>query len=215
MMKFIFFGAHPDDPETCAGGTIVRAVNSGIAVTCLYLTRGENGFAHLAEPQAAAIRTREAETACGILGCAPMFVGQIDGRCVITPESTVHVVNIIREMKPDAVFTHWPLDTHPDHRIAALLALHAWMALDRTFSVFFFEAMLGIQTLDFHPTHYVDISDCRETKLRACFAHTSQNIQPWYEEHHGSTELMRGKESDAKYAEAFVHLSQSQAIALP
>jgi hypothetical protein len=40
-LKIVVVGAHPDDPELSAGGTIARYTDLGHEVVCLYLTRGE------------------------------------------------------------------------------------------------------------------------------------------------------------------------------
>jgi hypothetical protein len=42
--KVIVAGAHPDDPESAAGGTAARYADLGHDVVCLYLTRGEAGL---------------------------------------------------------------------------------------------------------------------------------------------------------------------------
>ena len=39
--KILVFGAHPDDPETGAGGTICLLAKAGHDVACVYLTRGQ------------------------------------------------------------------------------------------------------------------------------------------------------------------------------
>src|SRR5262249_36533957 len=43
-LKVIVAGAHPDDPESAAGGTAARYADLGHDVVCLYLTRGEAGL---------------------------------------------------------------------------------------------------------------------------------------------------------------------------
>ena len=42
-LKIVVAGAHPDDPELGAGGTIARYADLGHEVVCLYLTRGQVG----------------------------------------------------------------------------------------------------------------------------------------------------------------------------
>ena len=43
--KILVIGAHPDDPETAAGGTICLLTDAGHEVVCVYLTKGEAGIA--------------------------------------------------------------------------------------------------------------------------------------------------------------------------
>ena len=66
----------------------------------------------------AALRTKEAETACKILNASPQFAGQIDGDSVLDKEWNEKMTKLIQAAKPDIVFTQWPLDTHPDHQVA-------------------------------------------------------------------------------------------------
>src|SRR5438045_5460179 len=78
-LKVVCVGAHPDDPESGCGGTLTMYAAQGHRVTIVYLTRGERGIPGKADADAAAIRTAEAEAACGIIGAKPVFAGQIDG----------------------------------------------------------------------------------------------------------------------------------------
>ncbi|MBO4803683.1 MAG: PIG-L family deacetylase, partial [Muribaculaceae bacterium] len=55
-LKVLAIGAHPDDPETCCGGTMCLLTEAGHEVVCVYLTRGEAGIAGMSHDEAAAIR---------------------------------------------------------------------------------------------------------------------------------------------------------------
>ncbi len=37
-LKVLAIGAHPDDPETCCGGTVCLLTEAGHEVVCVYLT---------------------------------------------------------------------------------------------------------------------------------------------------------------------------------
>ena len=54
--KLLVAGAHPDDPESIAGGTILRYTDAGHEVVCLYLTRGEAGIPGKTHAEAAAVQ---------------------------------------------------------------------------------------------------------------------------------------------------------------
>lgn len=122
-LHVVCVGAHPDDPESGCGGTLARYAAAGHRVTIVYLTRGEAGIPGKTHVEAAAIRTAEAEAACRILGAKPVFAGQIDGATEVTPERTRAFTAMLLDDRPDVVLTHWPIDTHPDHQAASLLAL--------------------------------------------------------------------------------------------
>ena len=52
--KILVFGAHPDDPETGAGGTICLLAQAGHDVTVVYLTRGQASSSFTSREVAAA-----------------------------------------------------------------------------------------------------------------------------------------------------------------
>src|SRR5881394_836154 len=78
-LKVICVGAHPDDPESGCGGTLLRYAEAGHSVAIVYLTRGERGIRDKSLAEAAKIRSAECEVACKIIGAKSIFFGQIDG----------------------------------------------------------------------------------------------------------------------------------------
>jgi LmbE family N-acetylglucosaminyl deacetylase len=214
-LKVVVFGAHPDDPESMAGGTAALFAAQGHEVVCLYLTRGEAGIAGKTHEQAAAIRTEEAKTACALLGARPRFLTQVDGAAEITPGRYAEVRRALEEEKPDALLAHWPVDTHRDHRIASVLAYDAWLSLGRRFDLWYGEVMTGEQTQQFVPTHRVDVSAAVGKKRAACYAHASQNPDEFWAAHE-RMQRFRGLEGGCAAAEAFaLHAQSPRAGALP
>jgi LmbE family N-acetylglucosaminyl deacetylase len=212
-LKVIVAGAHPDDPESAAGGTIARYADLGHEVVCLYLTRGEVGMKGKTPQESAAIRTAEAEKACAILKARPLFAGQIDGSTEVNAARYDEFAKLLGAEKPDVVFTHWPVDSHRDHRATSLLVYDAWLKAGKKFALFYFEVDAGAQTQLFRPTHYVDITDTEERKRKACYAHTDG--AQFYPRYHDLMNRFRGLECGRRYAEAFVHHHAGAAGALP
>ncbi len=212
-LKVIVAGAHPDDPESAAGGTIARYADLGHDVVCLYLTRGEAGMKGKAPKDTAAIRTAEAEKACAILKVRPLFAGQIDGGTEVNAARYDEFAKLLDSEKPDVVFTHWPVDSHRDHRVTSLLVYDAWLKAGQKFALFYFEVDAGAQTQLFRPTHYVDITETEERKRKACYAHTDG--PQFYPRYHDLMNRFRGLECGRKYAEAFVHHYAGAAGGLP
>jgi LmbE family N-acetylglucosaminyl deacetylase len=209
-LKVVCVGAHPDDPESGCGGTLAMYAAQGHQVTVIYLTRGERGIRGKSESEAAAIRTAEAEAACKLIGARPVFAGQIDGATEVTPARVDAVARLLDAETPDVVFTHWPIDTHLDHEIASLLTIRAYVARERRFPLYFFEVNAGSQTMGFLPAHYVDITQVREKKKAALFAHKSQDGEEIYRQHHEVMENFRGREAHVTAAEAFVLLPSAR-----
>lgn len=207
-LKVIVVGGHPDDPESGCGGTMALYASHGHEVVALYLTRGEAGIPGKSHDEAANIRTAESQRACQILKARALFAGQIDGATEINAARYKAFREILEAERPNLVFTHWPVDTHPDHRAASLLAYDAWLRSNRKFALYYFEVESGNQTQNFAPSHYVDITLTEGQKRAACMAHVSQNPEEFYAQH----DLMnrfRGMESGVKFAEGFIEHVQS------
>ena len=202
--KLLVAGAHPDDPESACGGLMASYADAGHEVVSLYLTRGEAGIRGKSHEEAARIRTAEAEESCGILGARPVFAGQIDGATEVNSTRYDELRRILEEEKPDTVITHWPIDTHRDHRVIALLVYDAWLHMKKSFERYYFEVEMGDQTQHFCPTVYVDITTVEARKRQACYAHKSQDAELGFYVLHDKMNRFRGQEAGVKLAEALI-----------
>ena len=207
--KALIIGAHPDDPETGCGGTMILLKQAGYEVVSVYMTKGEAGIQGKTHEESAAIRVEEATKASQVLGVRPLFMTQIDGNAEINKARYVEMREMIAAEKPDIVFTHWPIDSPPDHRVCSLLVYDAWRRLGYSFELYYFEVMAGLQTQLFQPTDYVDISAVADQKREACYCHVSQDMKSIYEDWHDQMERFRGLEFRCQCAEAFIHLRRS------
>ena len=207
--KALIIGAHPDDPETGCGGTMILLAKAGYEVVSVYMTKGERGIVGKSLQEAADIRVPEAKQACEILGARPVFMTQIDGDAQINQDRYIEMRELIAAESPDIVFTHWPIDGHPDHRVCSLLVYDAWRRLGYSFELYYFEVMSGTQSQLFHPTDWVNISEVAEQKESACYCHVSQDIVPLYKDWHLPMEKFRGLEFRCNRAEAFIHLRRT------
>ena len=208
--KALIIGAHPDDPETGCGGTMIRLKQAGYEVVAVYMTKGEAGISGKTHEEAAAIRVKEATKASEILGVRPVFMTQIDGNTEINKERYVEMRELIAAEKPDVVFTHWPIDSHADHRVCSTLVYDAWRRLGYSFELYYFEVMSGMQSQLFQPTDYVNISSVTKQKWEACYCHVSQDMKALYDDWHEPMERFRGLEFRCKAAEAFIHLQRDK-----
>jgi LmbE family N-acetylglucosaminyl deacetylase len=204
-LNIICVGAHPGDPEFGCGGTMAKYAGAGHRVSFLYLTRGEAYDSKIPYSEAAALRTKEAEISCGILNAKPLFAGQIDGNTILSKEKNDETAKFILSLNPDLVFTHWPLDSHPDHQVSGLLALTTWIKSSKKFELYFYEVNTGSETMSFTPTDYVDIGDVRDKKKAAMFAHKTQDPENVYNNFFKAMEEFRGLEAGVNAAEGFIH----------
>ena len=201
--KVLVIGAHPDDPETMCGGTILKLKAMGVEVVSVYLTSGEAGIRNKSHEESRTIRQAEARRACEVMGVRPIFMTQIDGNAEVNKERYAEMLALIKAEKPDMVITHWPIDSHRDHRVCAVLVYDAWRQSGYSFDLYYCEVMTGLQTQNFTPTLWVDITDHHNKKVEAYMCHQSQGMSE-VQEYHDTMERMRGMESQTHHAEAFI-----------
>jgi LmbE family N-acetylglucosaminyl deacetylase len=208
-LKVVVTGGHPGDPEYGCGGTIARYTALGHNVVLLYLNKGEW------PPRDAGVsRVAEAKRACEILNARPLFAGQVNSMAIVDASHYEKFRKHLEAERPDAVFTHWPIDNHADHRAISMLVYDAWIRMKKRFALYYYEVSNGEDTLQFFPTHYVDITATEPQKRRACYAHASQTPDRYYAlQSHVMT--MRGIESGHRHAEAYIRHVQSPDFALP
>jgi LmbE family N-acetylglucosaminyl deacetylase len=211
-LRVVVTGGHPGDPEYGCGGTIARYADLGHEVVLLYLNDGERpgrppGGVH-------GTRIAEAARACGILGARPLYAGQVDGEAVVDAAHYAAFRTVLEAERPDSVFTHWPIDNHADHRAISLLVYDAWLKMGRRFALYYYEVSNGEDTVQFSPTHYVDIAAVEPRKRRACYAHASQAPDRFYALQERVTRL-RGIERGVGHAEGYVRHVQSPDFSLP
>jgi N-acetylglucosamine malate deacetylase 1 len=201
-LKVIVAGGHPGDPEYGCGGTIARLTAMGHEVVLLYLNDNEWGGV------TAATRTTEARKACEILRARPVWAGQKTTFAIVDSAHYEQWGKLLDTENPDAVFTQWPIDCHIDHRATAMLTLGAWIDTKKKFCLYYYEVTNGEDTLQFSPTHYVNITETEPQKRAACYAHAHASPDVFYKTQ-DQVANFRGIESGYKKAEAFVHQVQS------
>lgn len=188
-LDVLAIGAHPDDIELSAGGTLINLVNAGRQVGIVDLTQGELGTRGTVE-----IRAREAADAAKILGVHVRDTLDIpDGNIEPNQANTLKLVAILRHYRPDILLIPHSVERHPDHEHAHQLCRQAWFVagLDKVQTTrdgkiqapfrpkAFYHFM---QTYEFVPSFIVDISDVYEQRMNAVRAFRSQFYDPDSEE---------------------------------
>lgn len=211
-LKVIVAGGHPGDPEYGCGGTVARYASLGHEVVLLYLNNGEWPTAKGGAP--ASTRMTEAGKACQILKARPAYAGQVNGNAVLDSSHFDEYWKTLETERPDVVLTQWAIDTHRDDRAMSALTFDAWLRMGRRFALYYYEVSNGEDTLQFSPTHYVDITATEPAKRAACYAHASQTPEKFYalQDH---VAKFRGIEVGCERAEAFILQVQSPYEALP
>ncbi len=188
VLRALALGAHPDDVELQAGGTIAVWARGGVHVEIGCFTAGGKGTADpAADPaEVAAVRRRETEVAAGVLGVAAVhFLGAVDGELEATMALRLAVARLVRAVRPDVVLGHDPWRRwllHPDHRAAGLLTVDGVVAArDPLYAPGLAPAHRPHTVLLFGtdaPDEVVDVEAAMDAKLAGIRAHASQVGDP-------------------------------------
>ena len=110
-VHILAIGAHPDDVELSAGGTILKHVHAGKKIAIVDLTQGELGSRGTIET-----RYEEAANSSEILGVSHREnIKLADGFFDLDKESLLKLVVQIRRFQPEIVLANAIRDRHPDH----------------------------------------------------------------------------------------------------
>jgi N-acetylglucosamine malate deacetylase 1 len=111
-------GAHAGDAEVTTGAILARHKRLGDRVVMLHLTLGEGGNPKMSPAAYGEQKKREALAAAQALGAEALFGPWKDGELRDTEEAARFVADVIRQVKPTHVVTHWKASLHPDHEAA-------------------------------------------------------------------------------------------------
>ena len=183
----LFVGAHPDDVELSAGGTVANLTREGRKVVMVDFTRGELGTRGSGER-----RLKEASNAAQILGVQERInLGLPDGFLKADDKSILKTIQIIRKYRPKIVVMNPEYERHPDHEAAHRIIRSAMFKsgllriktkergnLQEPFRTRKLISYMQAYAFSRKPDLIIDISDSFETKMKAIKAYTSQVFVP-------------------------------------
>lgn len=189
IKRALFVQPHPDDNQIGAGGTMAWLVSRGVEVWELTVTDDRFAVPEYAgkENEVVTVRQQEAMAAQQLLGVKNAgFLGFADKTRASVDEISQAVLKVIREIKPDFVFTVDPnlaTECHSDHIKVGQAVKFACMDSGCNFYPSFDNGELrkdawSVKGVGFYYTDRanttVDISDFDELKFQAMKCHKSQ-----------------------------------------
>ena len=205
-LNILIVSAHPDDLETGMGGTAQLLARAGHHIVSV--------VTHLPKDEVLAEKRRQESLAAHtVLGLQPpRFFGQEESNPLFNNDAREAFARLASEIRPDVVFTHWPVDVNPDHKATAAFSMDPFLQRGVNTELFCYEVFSELgrpQSLGFYPTHYTDISQRTvfDIKRMSVEFHKSQGIKKLWEGNLGMQKV-RGKEIDLPQAEAFVRLTR-------
>lgn len=180
-VDILAFGAHPDDVELGAAGTLAKEISLGKTVGIIDLTQGELGTRGSAE-----IRLQEAAKAKEVLGAKVRENLKFRDGFFLNDEAHQRaIIEKIRQYQPEIVLCNAIDDRHIDHGKGSKLVSDACFlsGLRRIETSFEGEVQTAwrpkvvyhyIQWKNLTPDFVVDISGFMDTKVAAVLAYNSQ-----------------------------------------
>jgi len=184
-LDILAFGAHPDDVELAASGSVLKHIELGKSVGIIDLTQGELGTRG-----SAAIRKQESDKASKVLGIiARANLKLADGFFEENEESLLKIIEQIRRFKPEMIWCNAKNDRHPDHGRGSQLVSRACFlsGLVKIKTSFEGEDQTPwrpktiyhyIQDFYIQPDFIIDVSEHWERRMESVMAYSSQFYDP-------------------------------------
>ena len=175
--RVMILAAHPDDLGPCAGFALLTKDIFEFHV--VDFTYGQLGLGQKGADDGStqAIRTKEEEKACAMIGAKLHWLGGMDGSLHATPELCAKLRRLIEEIRPRAIITHWPVDVHPDHVMTAAITLKTIRNLNRScdedLELYFFDCVYQPRT--FSAAHFVEVSSVKDARRELLRCYQCQN----------------------------------------
>jgi LmbE family N-acetylglucosaminyl deacetylase len=162
-------GAHAGDMELTTGALLIKQQKAGDRVVILQMTLGEGGNAKMTPAAYGAQKRREALAADSVIGAETIFAPYKDGELPDDEAVRLYVADVIRQVKPTIIFTHWKKGIHKDHIRTSAIVQDALLLASLDGVVTAHPAHRGVRGIwyadnwedaeDFQPYIYVDVSN--------------------------------------------------------
>ncbi len=166
MKNILVIGAHYDDAELGAGGTMAKLASQGRAVYKLTLTDNETHFGQMNIHVDSTSSAMQSAKACEIMKINEItdFDSIPCNYLKYCTETMQKIEAIIFEKKIDTVIIHYEDDMNQDHIEASKLCLTAARHCD---NILMYQSNGYILNKPFTPNYFVDVSDFIDVKRKA------------------------------------------------
>lgn len=216
VRTILVVGAHCGDAEVAGGAVLARHTRMGDRAVILHLTVGEGGNPKMTPENYGAQKRREALAAAKALGAGVLFGPYRDGQVPNDDAARLYVADVIRQVRPTHIITHWRNSIHKDHAATHAIVIDAVLLASlegvRTShprhtgvrAVYYAENWEDAE--GFQPYVYVDVSEDMEAWKKAVtqyeFIRGGISSFP-YLDYYEALSRVRGAESRKNHAMAF------------
>ena len=192
-------GAHPDDIEFMMAGTLTLLGEAGYELHYMNIANGSCGTTQYTYEEIVRVRGTEARAAAGFIGAVyhEPLVNDLD--IFYDKPLLARVTAVMREVCPEILLVHAPVDYMEDHQNAARLAVSAAFCrgmpnfptdpprppIDQPVTVYHAQPHSNLDPLrrPVRPDFFVDVSSVIERKRDMLAHHVSQKA--WLDESQG------------------------------
>ncbi len=206
MSKSVFaIAAHPDDIEFSMAGTLIRLAEVGYEIHYLNVANGCCGTVQYDRDTIIEMRRQESKQAAESIGATFHESLCNDIEVFYERETLARLTSIVREVKPEIVLTHSPVDYMEDHTNTCRLAVTATFcrgmpnlpvnppreAVSQSVTLYHAQPYSNRDPLGnvVRPDLFVDVADVLERKVAMLARHKSQ--KNWLDESQGHDSYLR------------------------
>ncbi len=120
-LRVLALFAHPDDAEFLCAGTLIHLANQGATIHIATVTSGDCGTTLFPACKISRIRVSEARRSAAMIGAQHTTLKEKDLLVMYDKPTLQKVMELVRQVNPDLVFTHSPSDYMVDHETASCL----------------------------------------------------------------------------------------------
>jgi len=210
-------GAHAGDAELTTGLLLAHQKRLGDRTVILHMTLGEGGNPKLSPDAYGEQKRREAQAVAAALGAEVLFAPYKDGQLPDDDATRRYVADVIRQVKPTHIVTHWSASIHKDHAATHRIVVDAVLLASLPGVVTEHPAWRGIRSVwyaenwedgdGFRPYVYVGVTPEDSTRWRdavAKYEFVGGKISSFaYLDYYSALMTVRGAESSRRRAVSF------------
>lgn len=212
MDRVLVIAVHPDDETLGCGGTILKRIEKGDKVSCVFVTSGNEKQRATVNHVAAAYHFEFVH----YLDLPELKLSDISLNEIIPA-----LASVIKDVAPNVLYIPNRSDVHSDHRVVfeACLPFTKQFRFPSVREVYMMEVssetdfIPALSSMAFIPNTFVDITPYMERKMEIMSLYESEimdEVCPRSDSSIRAQSRYRGSRIGVKYAEAFVQLMRIQ-----
>lgn len=199
-MKVLAIGAHFDDIEIGCGGSLLKHMKNNDDIYMLVITK--SNYKDKDHTRLSSAAFKEGKKNAKYLG-AELIIGNFKTLTLTANKKLVdYISEVVEDIKPDIVYTHFYGDQHLDHEAIGKASL---ICCRNVFKVLMYSSNSYQCTKLFVPNYFIEISDFINEKLYLIDNYKSEKNK--IEKYKNNTEIINkyyGIKNNKQYCEGFM-----------